>query len=336
MPKRTNGGPGKRPTDESGELAPGIDSMYDPRATSPEVAFTVLGNRIRLSILRALWNADTEPLSFAELERRTPVETDNFAYHLDQLVDHFVQRSDDGYRLRYAGEAVMRAIIGGLFTESSGFSWLEFDSRCPYCGAGVEMRYRDDQLTVRCTDCGGVVNGDDYPTGTFMSYGFPPAGLVDRSPEAVLEAAHVLYDAKLTPMMAGVCPECAATVDHAVRTCDDHDIGTDGICEACETRFSVWIEYTCDLCGYRRVSALWFKLFTEPAVIAFYHEHSDFDRSVPFSKLTWENAEYIRAISQTVVSTDPLRVRIDIPLESAELRVTVDEDLEIQSLTRDE
>lgn len=308
--------------------------MFDPRATSPEEAFTVLGNRTRLSILRALWNADAEPLSFAELKRLTPVETDNFSYHLDQLVDHFVRRSDDGYQLRYAGEAVMRAIIGGLFSENSGLPWLEFDSRCPYCGAGVEMRYQDDQLTVRCTACGGVVDGDEFPAGTFMSYGFPPAGLVDRSPEAVLEAAHVLYDAKLTAMMAGVCPECAATVDHTVLTCEDHDVGADGLCTRCDTRFSAWVEYTCDLCGYQRKSALWFELFTEPAVIAFYHEHSDFDQSLPFSKLTWENAPYIRSITQTVMSTDPLLIRIDIPLESAELQVTVDEALEIRSLTR--
>lgn len=326
----------RKPSERPSIARTAVDEPFNPDGVSPTDAFSVLGNQTRLSILRALWDAPTEPLSFAELKRQTAVETDNFAYHLEQLVGHFVRRTDDGYRLRYAGETVMRAVVAGLFTENSSLPWLPIASECPYCSASVELRYADEQLTVRCTSCGGVIGNDEYPTGTYISYDFPPAGLVDRSPAEILEAAHVLYDSKITPMMAGVCPECAATVEHSFSLCDSHEIGQDGLCNACDTRFSVWVEFVCDRCEYRRLSQPWFKLLTEPAVIAFYHEHSDFDRTVPFSKLTWENAPYIRSISQTVVSQDPVRIRVDIPLAGAELRVTVDEDLEVRSITRDD
>ncbi|WP_255150757.1 winged helix-turn-helix domain-containing protein [Halorarius halobius] len=324
------------PDDRDGRPADSdaLKEPFDPRTVSPDDAFRVLGNRTRLSILRALWNTDEEPLPFAELERETAVETDNFAYHLDQLVGHFVRRSDDGYALRYAGETVMRSIVAGLFSEGASLDWLAVDSGCPYCDGSIEMRYHDDQLTVRCTSCGGVVGNDEYPPGTFMSYGVPPAGLVGRSPSAVLESAHVLYDSKITPMMNGVCPECAATVDHSIRICDSHSVGEDGLCSSCDTRFSVWVDYACELCAYRRSSPPWFSLLTEASVIAFYHEHSDFDRSVPFSKLTRRNAPYVRSISQSVVSREPLRIRIEFPLETAVLRVTIDETLEIRSVER--
>lgn len=310
----------------------GFREPFDRDVVRPAEAFSVLGNRTRLSILRALWEADTERLSFAELERNTAAETDNFAYHLDQLVDHFVRRTDDGYVLRSAGETVMRSVVAGLFSESHTLPRLEIGSECPFCAGSVEVQYVDDQLTARCMDCGGVAAEAGYPSGTFMNFRFPPAGLVGRSPSEVLEAAHVLHDAKLTPMMAGICPVCAATVGRTFLLCQDHEIGEDGLCGECDTRFSVWVEFVCARCAYQRRAPPWCKLLTEPAVIAFYHEHSDFDGRVPFSKLTSENAPYRRSMTQSVASTDPLRVSVHITLETAELQVLVDDELEIHSL----
>lgn len=55
-----------------------LEQPFDPSSTSPTDAFSALGNRTRLSILRALWNAESTPVPYAELERRTSAETDNF------------------------------------------------------------------------------------------------------------------------------------------------------------------------------------------------------------------------------------------------------------------
>jgi DNA-binding transcriptional ArsR family regulator len=63
---------------------------------APEEAFAVLGNEIRLEILQRLGEAD-EPLAYSELfERMDYDDSGNFSYHLDQLVGHFVGRSDGG------------------------------------------------------------------------------------------------------------------------------------------------------------------------------------------------------------------------------------------------
>lgn len=323
------------PPDQPGsDTVPDVGELADHDQLSPESAFGVLQNEVRLAVLRVLWEADDGPLAYTELEDRTPVDTDNFYYHLERLVGHFVRRTEDGYELRYAGEAVVRSVVTGAITEDVSLAPVAVDSRCPYCASTIEIEYVDEQLTARCTSCAGVVRDDDLPPGTILSYGFPPAGVLGRSPDELLAAAHVLYDAKVTPMMNGVCPECAATVDHSLDACEDHEPDDGGLCDACDGRFAVWTVHTCDHCGYTRQFVPWFKLFSEPVVIAFYHEHSDFDRTIPFSKLTQENAPYVRSITQSVVSTDPMRVRVELPLNGAELAVTMDEALEIVDVER--
>lgn len=229
----------------------------------------------------------------------------------------------------------MRAVLTGVFNESPSLAPIEIDERCPYCGTAVELQYRDEQLTARCTGCGGVVRADEFPSGTYLRYGFPPSGLAGRSPEAVLEAAHVLYDSKIAPTMAGVCPECAGRVDHSLDVCGDLELAEDGLCYACDTRFSVWTEYACSRCRYRRTTP-WFELLTDPAVIACYNEHTDFGQTVPFSTHTWENVPYIRCISQSVRSGEPLRVTIVVELEPAEREVVLDENLAVVEVDRTE
>lgn len=303
--------------------------MLDREQIPPEDVFSALQNDVRLGILRVLWSAPDPPVAYADLERRVPAESNNFNYHLGQLVGHFVRRTETGYELRHSGEEIIRAVIAGDITDDVSLGPIEIDASCPYCGSTVEIRYTDGLFTARCTDCAGVVRDPDLPRGTFMRYAFPPAGVFGRSPEELLEAAHVLYDSKIMPMLNGVCPECAGTVDHTLDYCADHRPDDDGICPACDGRFAVWTIHECDRCAYARQFVPWFKLLSEPPVIAFYHEHTDFDQSVPFSKLTARNAAYIESITQTIVSTDPLRILVEIPFENAELRATMDEDLEL-------
>ena len=72
---------------------------------TPDEAFAVLGNEIRLDIVRVLWNADAaheyddvsdtaETISFSELRRRVDIDDNGkFNYHLSQLVPHFVRQT---------------------------------------------------------------------------------------------------------------------------------------------------------------------------------------------------------------------------------------------------
>lgn len=58
----------------------------EPTPLTPEEAFAVLGNEIRVDILRALWEAG-EPLAYSELQERIGVcDSGRFNYHLRKLV----------------------------------------------------------------------------------------------------------------------------------------------------------------------------------------------------------------------------------------------------------
>lgn len=319
-----------------------LDLGDEDADVAAEEAFGLLANETRLAILRVLYEADG-PLTFSELRRRVEVpDSGMFNYHLEKLLGHFVRQTDDhvgdaradgGYELRYAGEQVIRAVLAGVIGVDPVLEPVEVDESCPFCGSLVELGYRDEKLGLRCTSCPGVVDLG-YPSGTFLNYGFPPAGFRDRSLEEVFEAAHVLYDAKITPMMKGVCPECAGRVDASLTVCEDHD-AADGLCDACETRFPIWSRYTCRNCQYARTAMVWFELLLYPAVVAFYHEHLGLEEPVPFNKLTNDNAQFFEAIDEEVLDREPLRIRVTVDGGDAALEVIVDERMEIISVRKE-
>ncbi|WP_158057853.1 winged helix-turn-helix domain-containing protein [Halorussus halophilus] len=308
-----------------------VDDVETEEITATE-AFAILGNETRMEILRALWQSD-EPSSFAELRSDVaPDDKGNFNYHLGKLTDHFVKKTDDGYDLRFAGEQIVRAVLTGTITSAPSVRPAETDERCAYCDAPVEMGYTKDVISVRCTDCGGVIGGD-FPDGTYMHYQFPPSGLADRTPEAAIDAAHVLYDSKIAPMMKGICPECASGIDISYDICDDHQVGDSKICPNCDSRYEVWALYECEHCRYRRKSVMWFAALNHPAVVSFYYDHG-LDEKIPIRKLTSDNAQFVRDVTGTVTDTDPFRFRVTIPIEDDTLVVSMDEELDVLSARR--
>lgn len=98
-----------------------VDSPLEAAAggAGPHVttAFKLLSSEIRLSILLALWESydpygPNTGMSFSELYGRVGAsDSANFTYHLNQLIDHFVEKTDDGYELRNAGLMIVQALI---------------------------------------------------------------------------------------------------------------------------------------------------------------------------------------------------------------------------------
>lgn len=82
----------------------------------PDDAFSVLGNETRMEIIQELADA-SDRLPFSELRDRVGVsDSGQFNYHLDKLVGHFVEDTEDGYGLRRAGERVIEAVVSGAVT----------------------------------------------------------------------------------------------------------------------------------------------------------------------------------------------------------------------------
>lgn len=106
-------------------------------AADPTDALSVLADETRLSILRALADAD-EPLSFSRLRERAGVsDSGRFSYHLRQLCEYFVRDTPEGYELGHAGARVIDATSAagdGAATDPAATPVDAPAGECPVCG----------------------------------------------------------------------------------------------------------------------------------------------------------------------------------------------------------
>lgn len=297
---------------------------------TPDEAFAALGNETRVHILQALWEAD-ESLAYSELKERVGVRNSGqFNYHLDKLIDHFVEKTGAGYNLRVAGEEVVAAALAGTLTDDPTFESVELDGSCPHCGAAVEADYADETLTVWCTNEEGHVPADSRP-GTLKQGEFPPAGLTGRTPDEVVRASVTWGDSKMTPMFDGVCPRCAGPVSLTLQVCDDHEGGRGRVCETCDAVFAVWARRVCDVCRYEHITPAWTHILRHPVISGFFYE-----RGVMTTSWTWEvlTAEVVRP-TREAITEDPFRLQFKFEADGDELDVTLDGELDVIGVDRE-
>ena len=113
-------------------------------AAEPHVteAFKLLSDEIRLAILLALWEvyaprAENNAISFSQLLGRVGVrDSGNFSYHLDKLVGHYVEETDDAI-----GVAVSEA---GKRLNETDKQYVEVEpgvTGCPACGEPFDAAF---------------------------------------------------------------------------------------------------------------------------------------------------------------------------------------------------
>lgn len=285
---------------------------------SPDEAFAILGNELRVEILRTLWTEERaedgqrEPtgLSFSELcERVDATNSSQFSYHLDRLDGAFVRSTDEGYRLTRAGEKVVRAILAGTYNERPDFEPVELEGLCPACQATCfEARHEDEILVVRCTDC----------ETRLLSYALSPQQVENRTPREVVESADRYVREEFAMAIGGVCAECAGKMTSHVRPSG----------EPLQDRYLEVAE--CEGCGHRLTAPVEARLTYHPAVIAFYWERGVDVTDEPF----W--GTFTRLHSEEweteCLSSEPYEFRVVISLDGDELRVELDGDLEVRSV----
>ena len=67
----------------------------DAEGLSPDEAFWLLGDQMRVAILRAVWVSSEEPNTFSEIrERIGSPDSGKFNYHLNKLVGHFLSKAE--------------------------------------------------------------------------------------------------------------------------------------------------------------------------------------------------------------------------------------------------
>lgn len=301
---------------------------------SPDEAFDVLGDETRLQILEALAEAD-EPLAYSELFDRIDYDdTSNFTYHLEKLVGHFVRKTETGYAPRLAGRRVVEAIFSGVVTDAPVMERTDVDMACMYCGSPTEMAYYDEVAMIYCRECEGRIGNrgpvEQWPISDSDIVGYvsiPPAGVYDRTPTEILEAAGVWTVAEVQAMVRGVCPRCSATVDRSARVCENHDTADD-FCNRCNHQFGVSVNVRCTNCPFRTISPYPTHALGTTDLLAFMTDHG----IDPFAS----DAFHLRACTEEILSVDPLEACYTFTADSETLRLTVNADLSVVDTTRKE
>jgi DNA-binding transcriptional ArsR family regulator len=296
-------------------------------------AFELLGNETRLAILVALWE-QYEPFGrdgavrFSELRARVgTADSGRFNYHLDRLDDHFVESTDDGYRLSEAGLTFVRSVIAGAGIEDPALEPSDVDAACTLCGAGVRVTYEDGLVRVLCTECEGLWAGDDRRYGQLAEFPLHPAGLVDRSPEEVYAAAWVNGFQNLYSMLEEVCPTCTGRVERSLDVCDAHD--ADGRCGDCGRRTRTVARLRCTVCKDWAQATMGAVAKYHPAVVGFCYDHG-LELQYGFNDLAAIRERLERAGSDVaLLSVDPPRVAVTTELDGDGIRLELDEALSV-------
>lgn len=315
-----------------GDDAPGDGGTDD---LGPDQAFGLLGNELRMAILRELW-AEYEPLaapqftamSFSELRERVGVsDPGQFNYHLNRLVGPFLRRSEAGYTLRPNAVGILRAVGTQSVTGHHSLAATPADDPCPLCGGDVEVTVAADVLVVRCTACEGEYLGDSIPAGTLMASSiFPPAGVGDRSGQALWEAIFDHLATEAFGFLRGICPTCASTVTPRVDVCADHDPA--GICETCGSTQVGMAMVHCEACRFAWRVPAWVAALTHPSVVAFFHDRG----RDAVGGLTFDMYTTFLQGSQRVHSVDPPTFEVAVAVAGDDLVVTVDGGLAVTAV----
>lgn len=318
-----------------------LEAATDTAGPDATAAFELLSNDTRLGILLALWEAydphtETSAVPFSALRKRVGVQdSGQFNYHLNKLEGPYVRKTDGGYVLQPTGLKLVGTVIAGT-GRGGTLERTVIDYDCDLCGAPTAITYEDGWLFHICTECDGGLGGmAEYPPGALFGEPFPPAALENRTTEEIFAAGVLRLLQVMAMKMGELCPRCSGLVERTVSVCEDHAPTAEGACEACGFPTAVRILWVCSVCKYRGGSSPAGAMVMHPAVVAFYHDHgvdlgsgvNEFERAKGGLKLLRGHREELR-------STGPLRVDVVVPHDGDELRLTLDESMNVVALDR--
>lgn len=254
-------------------------------ADSLDDAFSALGDEHRIRILRELGEAD-DPLSFSDLRSRVDLrDSGQFNYHLNQLRDRYVEKTEDGYQLTRAGLRVNGAIVASAYAAGGTLGPATVDNDCPICGGEREVVYEDSALRVHCTE-------HDEHRGLSP---LPPGATAGRDVEDLFDLGAKLNRHYTEFVVDGTCPQCFGRMD--VRVSGDGPLTDNG-----DGQYAFYTD--CESCGFPWGGPVGAVVTRHPAVIAAYRE-----RGVDVRERTFLPHEFAPPV---VESETPLRLRVDV------------------------
>lgn len=256
-------------------------------------AFSLLGDQYRARIIRTLGEAQgTEGprpiLSFSDLYAAAEVSitTSQFNYHLQKLVGVFVEKVDNGYRLRHEGVELYRTILAGTFTREDSVDSFAVGAACFDCGGDIVARYDEGRFVIACGNC-----GDEYSDTT------APPTIADSDPEAILSQVDGFVRNRIRSFSRGVCSICANTVS-------DEFLPAESVGSSTLNRLDLLVHYACDHCGAQQYLSVGLSMLYDAELITFFQNHGLNVLETPI----WELEFAMTDRYTTVLSRDPWEV----------------------------
>lgn len=296
-------------TEDETVTRPSEDAPADGDATgdeesadrgSPADAFAALSDPLRVTILRELSahhrTAGEDAVGFADLRRRVGVrDSGRFRYHLNELRDRFVEKTEGGYQLTHAGIQVVAAILAGTYTDDVSMGPTELDSECSDCGRPAIATCEDGRCRVTCAS--------DH---ALFQWSVPPNATADATLPEIVDLAELLAFQAIEQALFGVCPQCYDPIETR--------IVTNGAPRPA-------LHAACDTCGAQIVGPAEFCLLVDPDVTAFCRRHGLTLRN----DRVWEFPFVRDDTGVTIVDEDPPRLDVDVSLGGETLSVSIDE-----------
>ncbi|WP_254839735.1 DUF7351 domain-containing protein [Natronomonas marina] len=284
-----------------------FDSYPDADRPDAAEAFSLLGDSLRLDIVRVLWEAGRgNAVPFSELYDRVEVDdTGQFNYHRQQLVPHYVRKSEDGYRLTQAGERIARAVNAGLYTEDTEMEDFDVRGTCYDCGAAdLRGEYVGGRFRIDCRECDNRV----------LNVGVPPSAARGREPLEFVDAYELWARTRVEQAKGGLCPVCSGPMEpgrsRPIRDTLDIDVQAVFDCAVCDRR----------VVSYFGTLALW-----HDDVESFLRERESALLKRPY----WAVEQAVTDRHATLVSEDPFRYRVAFRADGDVCTVEFDGDLDV-------
>lgn len=265
---------------------------------SPEGAFELLSNGLRVSIIRTLGEAE-QPLSFSTLREATGGgDSGKFNYHLQKLLGHFVTKHEDGYGLSLAGDQVYGAIQSGAYTANASLAPFEFDGPCPLCGNDALLaEYSDEQAKLSCPNC------EEWHS----EFSFPPASLDQYTREELPYAFDRWMHATVMKVLRGFCSNCGGRVDGHLERASP------------ESATPIRALFECGRCGDTLTASAMVPALFHPVTVSFFETHDVDVLHDPSWRYVGATADW----TVEVATEDPLTARVSIRIADEGLVATI-------------
>ena len=290
----------------------GRDGVTDGAHTTDDAvaAFEIVGNEIRariLATLSAVRGPDDPPpmLSFSELREAVDIDVNSskFNYHLQRLVGHYVERTDEGYRMRPAGMLLSRTIRAGTITRDLVASTIEIGVDCYRCDGPIVADTGFGEFWIECRDCGHFYDMVMAPPASVAG---DESALIDRLDR---------YNRHLRRAFSmGICPICVTDVDVAIRPVESYPYDATDLVER-------HVHWWCDRCGHRLFATPGMVAIDHPTVVTFFESRGE----AITERTVWEYGFAMTDRATTVRSTDPVRLELTLSCAGDILTVVLDE-----------